>query len=141
MRPILKSNINIWYVLFWKGDNWWARGYNHVSTLGYCHSQECWLHLSTEKSGVVTRVMDNGNEVTELLALAAVVCTVIRMEGPFPEPGRMPLWWPLSCVSTVKHQFGIRSGASTPRALLRCFRQIGEEIKYDVTESKQHPIG
>lgn len=133
------------YLIFWPKDPslpWWRRfwkgRYGHISIL--FHDDETWVAVSVEHDGVRFKAMHRAEEVDEYLTLCCAYATVVRI---FTEENPRPAFFrPMTCVSFVRHAFGIRSRALFPDGLLRdCLRTGIAEVVNDEDPEGQGNTG
>lgn len=110
------------YLAFWRKERhqWWARRYGHVTMFFF--GQQTWVHIDVEHRGMSVHVHFTKDEVDDFLSRVFTYALVVR----YPVRLRSHFFRPLTCVSFVKHAFGIRSCALSPDGLLRTLRASGE---------------
>ena len=125
----------IWHVIFHPGRRLWSRTYQHVSLAGF--SNDTWLHLDLQRSGVHVASIYHHEEVEDYLTFLLAHYGVLRFGPSRPGPSRQ-FFRPLTCVSFVKHVLGVQSSALRPDAL---FRDLCRMKGIEVLNEGESPCG
>lgn len=109
----------IGFLAFWPKEphQWWARRYSHVTMFFY--GGDTWVHIDIERRGVQIEVHYAHEQVQDFLSRVLHYALVVKL----PQRVRSHFLEPMTCVSFIKHAFGIRSCALFPDGLLRTLRK------------------
>lgn len=121
----------IWHVVFHPGSLLWSRNFRHVSLAGY--SNETWLHLDLNRTGVSVSPIYHYQEVNDYLSYLAAYYTLVKWGPAEVAPHFLA---PMNCVSFVKHALGVRSGALLPDGL---FQILTRKYKCEVINAPFSP--
>lgn len=110
----------IGFLAFWpkQPHQWWARRYSHVTMFFY--GGDTWVHIDVERRGVQVEVIYTHDATQEFLSRVLTHALVVKL----PQRLCSHFLRPMTCVSFIKHAFGIRSRALFPDGLLASLRAM-----------------
>lgn len=127
-----------WFVCFSPVTaTWWvpflaAGKYRHVRAFGTIPRSKIWLFVDVNAGGLTLRAAPDGPAAEAAISAWIAGCDVLHIARR-DAPG-LPRWPVFSCVTTIRHLIGLRSGALRPDRLFRDMLAAGAK-KLDGQES------
>lgn len=126
----------IWFVVFHPKERhqWWGRRFGHVSLAGF--KDDTWVHVDVGIKNTEIAPVYRYDDVRSYLACLTSTATVLKF-GPAQNPGGS-FFFPMTCVSFVKHVLGVRSRALRPDGLFEILiREYKAELMNEDAQTAQ----